>query len=161
MKLYLKRDTSMAHSRFVVFDATGCDKYVVTGKYGAIHKLAISDLQGKVLASIHMAPFKSFKAFVISGGEERFLMVASAARQFLHFSFHGINWSMCRSADGRSFDIIASDSSVVMSQNCDNLLSKDYCELEIFNESRELFCIAVAICANLINFADLSLAVTT
>ena len=152
----------MLHSRFVVCDQNGDSKYMVTGKCGsAIHKLAISDLQGEVLVTIHLAPFKSFKAFVISDKSERFLMVASLAEKRLQFRFHGISWTMCQSADRRSFDIVDADASLIMTQSAENFLTNDSYELEIFITDRELFCVAAAVCADMINLADNTVAAAT
>ena len=153
MKLFLSRDTTMPHSRFVVADKCGHTKYVVTGKGTAtIQHLVISAADGNSLVSIRVAPFSFFSAFVVSDYAERFLLVAN--HQKIEYKFHGISWTLCRSRDTRSFEIFDADGTPVMLQLADNFISKGYYELDIFSEQRELFCIAAAICADMVNLAD-------
>ena len=149
----------MPHSRFIVTDSSGYNKYVVTGKCTAsIQRLVISDMQGKMLVTIRVAPFSFFSAFVVSDGTERFSMIASYNKR--EYKFHGISWTLCRSCDVRSFEIFDADGTSVMLQLADNYISKGCYELDIFSEQRELFCIAAAICADTINLADTTVAAT-
>ena len=159
MKLFLSRDTSMSHSRFLVTDESGNRKYVVTGKGSAsIERLVISDTQGQMLVTIRVSHFSFFSAFVVSDYKERFSMVAGRNRA--EYKFHGISWTLCRSRDVRSFEIFDADGTSVMLQLADNFIRKGYYELNIFSEQRELFCIAAAICADTINLADTTVAAT-
>ena len=149
----------MPHSRFVVSDICGHTKYVVTGKGSAtIQHLVISTTDGQILVSIRVAPFSFFSAFVVNDAAERFLIVANHRK--IEYKFHGISWTLLRSRDSRSFEIFDADGTSVMLQLADNFISKGYYELDIFSEQRELFCIAAAICADILNLADASLPAT-
>ncbi len=161
-KLYLKRDASQVHSRFCVFDESGYEKYVITGKrmHGS-DKMIISGLNGVPLVYIRVAPLRVFYAFSVRAEGERFTMVASTAGGKMDFRFHGISWLLSRSADMRSFEIFDADGSVVMSQTADAYHLNGSYELEIHNDLRELFCIAAAVCADVINYADTTVKATT
>ncbi len=88
-------------------------------------------------------------------------MVASTTAGRTDFRFHGISWLLSRSADMRSFEIYDADGSVVMSQNADSYHLTGSYKLEIYSELRELFCIAAAVCADVINYADTTVKATT
>ena len=81
-------------------------------------------------------------------------MVASVTSGKTDFRFHGISWLLCASADLRSFEIFDADGTLVMSQSTDSLYHTGAYTLEIYHELRELFCVAAAVCADVINFAD-------
>ena len=150
----------MPHSRFIVSDSNGCDKYIVTGQSGSpFQKMAISSVQGTVLVNIRVAPLCFFSAFAVSQHKDRFLMVC-ADKHAKHFRFYGINWVFSLSSDRRSFEISDTSGTPVMLQSAENLLSKGYYELDIFCQSKELFCVAAAVCANTYAIADSVLAAT-
>lgn len=155
MKLFLRRDNSDSNSRFIISDNLGHEKYIVTGRRTAsTDKMILSDMSGTPLVTIRVAPFHVFYAFSISDGKERFSMTATQIRTSTEFRFHGISWVLCRSRDRHSFEIIDADKTSVMLQSADRYLSTGAYELEIYTEHRELFCIAAAICADVINYAD-------
>ncbi|MBQ4569685.1 MAG: hypothetical protein IJA62_06520 [Ruminococcus sp.] len=161
-KLYLKRDASQVHSRFLVFDDLGREKFVITGRrMHSSDKMVISDLCGNPLVHIRVAPFHVFYAFSVRVSTERFTMVASTNAGKADFRFHGISWLLSRSSDLRSFEIFDADGSLVMSQSADSYLTNGSYTLEIYSELRELFCIAAAVCADVINYADNSVKATT
>lgn len=155
MKLFLKRDCSEEHSRFTVSDESGFERYRVTGKRTAsTDRMALSSPQGELLVKIRIAPFHVFYAFSISDSNERFSITAANIGNRTEYRFHGISWHLSRSSDGRSFEVLDADGSVIMTQNADRFLSTDVYTLDILSEYRELFCIAVAVCADVINYAD-------
>lgn len=161
MKLFLRRDTSKESSRFIICDEQGADKYSVSGKRTAsTDRMTICNTEGMPLVTVRVAPFHVFYAFSISDGHERFTMTATRMGNKIEFRFHGISWSLCQSCDLRSFEIIDADKSVVMLQSADRFLSTGALELTVYNEHRELFCIAAAICVNVLSLADAAAAVT-
>lgn len=161
MKLFLKRDTSCEHSRYIVYDECKREKYIVTGKRGAsVDKMIISSLDGTPCIQMRIAPFHVFYACSVNSSKERFTMIASNFRNKTEYRFHGISWVLTRSNDLRSFEILDADLSPVMIQLADSLAITGAYNLDIFCESRELFCISAAICADVINFADSTQAVT-
>ena len=161
MKLFLKRDTSMEHTRFLVNDHKGGLKYVVTGKRSAaVDRMAISSVDSHVLLNITVAPLHFFYAFIVSGEKQRFSMVTSNPVKTAQFRFYGIDWTLCRSADRRSFEIFDSSGKCVMLQSADGFHRTGAYTLEIFNSAMELNCIAAAICADVINYADSAVTAT-
>ena len=161
MKLFLQRDTSCEHSRYIVYDNCKREKYIVTGKRGtSVDRMIISTLEGVPCVQIRIAPFHVFYAFSVTGDKERFTMTASNFRSKVDYRFHGISWTLVRSRDMRSFEILDADSSPVMLQIADAFSICGAYDLEIYCEGRELFCIAAAICADVINYADSKKAAT-
>lgn len=155
MKLFLKRDTSCEHSRYIIFDECKREKYIVTGRRGAsVDKMIISTVDGVPCVNIRIAPFHVFYAFSISGDKERFTMTAANFKHRTDYRFHGISWTLVRSCDMRSFEIIDADKTPVMLQLADSFCLTGTYNLEVYCEARELFCIAAAICADVINYAD-------
>ena len=155
MRLFLTRNTTSEHSRFIVYDECKREKYVITGKRTAsTDKMVISSLDGTSLVSIRVAPFHVFYAFSISDKTERFTMVASNIGEHTDYRFHGISWMLSRNYNMHSFSIIDADGTLIMSQSVDKLLSTGTYTLDICCENRELFCIAAAVCADVINYAD-------
>lgn len=155
MKLYLKRDNSQEHTRYVICDHTGVEKFAVTGRRTArADKMVLSDINANPLLTIRSTPFHVFYAFSIKDSKEKFAITAAKGRDFIDYRFHGISWTLCRSNDLRSFEIFDADGKLIMSQSADRYLSTGTYELEIYSEQREYFCIAAAICANTINFTD-------
>lgn len=155
MKLFLRRDNSAEHTRFIVCDHTGCEKFTVTGRRTAsTDKMIISALDATPLVTIRSAPFHVFYAFSIKDSKDRFAITAAKGRNFIDYRFHGISWTLCFSNDGRSFEILDADGKLIMTQCADRYLSTGAYELDIYSEQREYFCIAAAICANAVNFTD-------
>lgn len=161
MRLFLKRDTSFEHSRYIVYDECKREKYIVTGKRGAsVDRMVISTPDGNPCVNIRIAPFHVFYVFSVSNGSERFTMSASNLRGRVDYRFHGISWLLLRSSDMRSFEILDADSTPVMIQLSDSLALTGAYTLDVFCQSRELFCISAAICADVINYADSTQAAT-
>ena len=161
MKLFLQRDSSCEHSRYIVYDDCKREKYIVTGKRGAsVDRIVISTPDGNPCIQIRIAPFHVFYVFTVAGANERFTMTATKFRKLAEYRFHGISWTLSRSADLRSFEILDADSTPVMIQLADSYSLTGAYNLEIFCESRELFCISAAICADILNFADNTMAAT-
>ncbi len=155
MKLFLKRDNSSEHTRFIVCDHLGVEKFTVTGKRRATtDKMILSSADATPLVTIRSAPFHVFYAFSIKDSKDRFAITATKGRNFIEYRFHGISWRLCKSSDCRSFEIFDADGKLIMSQCADRYLSTGAYELDIYSEQREYFCIAAAICANAVNFTD-------
>lgn len=155
MRLFLQRDTSCDHSRYIVYDECKREKYIVTGKRGAsVDRMVISSADGTPCVNLRIAPFYVFYVFSVSNGKERFTMTASNLHGKLEYRFHGISWSISRSSDMRSFEMFDADTTPVMIQLADSFALSGAYILDVFCEARELFCISVAICVDIINYAD-------
>ncbi|MBQ2944131.1 MAG: hypothetical protein IJD93_05525 [Ruminococcus sp.] len=155
MKLFLKRDNSAQHTRFIVCDHNGKEKFTVTGRrYAGADKMLLCSSDSTPLVTIRCAPFHVFYAFVVKDSSDRFAITATKSRRFIEYRFHGISWTLCLSGDGRSFEIFDADGKLIMSQSADKYLLTGAYELDIYSEQRECFCIAAAICANAVSFTD-------
>lgn len=162
MRLYLRRDNSMVHSRFVVCDENGNEKYIVTGKHtDAIGKMAISSTDGEVLVKIRMMLSTVLSTFVISDGSERFTMLVKASSASPQLRIHGIDWIIKYTADFNTLEVYDTDGTLVMVRKAETYISKGYYTLEVFSIGRELFSVAVAVCAGILNFSDSIVPATT
>ncbi|MGN0453269.1 MAG: hypothetical protein ACI4GZ_05655 [Ruminococcus sp.] len=155
MKLFLKRDTSSDSSRYIVYDESGLDKYVISGKRTAsVEKFYINTPDGRPLVRIRAVPFHIFYAFSISDGNERFTITVNNLSRLSDYHFHGISWRLRREDCSRNFELLDADLTLVMTQNAGKLHSFGAYELYIASPQRELFCIATALCADMVDFAD-------
>ena len=87
-------------------------------------------------------------------------MLSSNPSKSCEFRFRGIDWTMCRSADMRSFEIFDSKGKSVMLQSADGFLKSSSYTLDIFDDTKELYCIAAAIFADVLSFADSAVTAT-
>lgn len=162
MKLYLKRDSSMEHTRFTVYDDCGDLRYAVTGMRSSnVDKMAVSNPESEVLLTLKVAPLHFLYAFTMRDSNHRISLVSANPGKACEFRFFGIDWILRRSADMRSFEVFDSSGRVVMNQNADAFYRTSSYTLDIFDESKELYCIAAAIFADVLNFADSAVAATT
>lgn len=154
MKLYLIRNRSGADSRFSVFDELGCCRFIVTGnRTAASDKMKLCDMDGNVLLTLRSTPFYIFHSFRINDGNERFSLTVNDFHRSCDFRFFGISWRMRRQSF-KCFEVFDTDSELIMTQSPSKKHRDGAYELNIEHSSRELFCIAVAICADCVDYAD-------
>ncbi len=150
----------MEHTRYIIFDDAGCERYRVTGKCTAsMDKVVVSDMSANALLVLRIARLPVLEACIVSDKKERFEMtVASTSKAYRQLHFHGISWQFSPSRDGRSFEVFDADGTCVMLQSADRYLSTGMLELTINCEPRELFCIGTAVFADMVNIADSAVA---
>lgn len=154
MRLYLIRDKSGADTRFNICDELGDCRFIVTGnRTAASDKMKLCDLDGNVLLTLRSTPFYVFHSFRINDGKERFSITVNDFHRSSEFRFYGISWRM-RRRSFKSFEVVDTDSELIMTQCPSNKHRYGAYELDIRHSSRELFCIAVAICADCVNYSD-------
>ncbi len=156
MKLFLRknRDTD-SDCCFTVYTESGCELYrVVSSGKGFGEKLLITSLNNEALVSIRVISMNFFYAFAVKDSKERFMMTMNDIFSSQSYKFYGISWLFRSDTCGRSFEVCDLDSSVVMRQKADKFITNGVYELDIFSESRELFCIATAVCADILGFID-------
>jgi uncharacterized protein YxjI len=145
MKFYIKRDKTAGDHLFVVLNEQGRDKYFVTGTKNSS---VISDNRGNSLVKIHRLPLPALKAFSISSGNYNIKFFINTSSKTPSCYFFGNSWLIRGDIDLNSFDIIDSDNSLVASHRKNFTAEKGY-ELCVNNDSNTLFCIAVAVCADI------------
>jgi uncharacterized protein YxjI len=131
---------------FVVLDELLNEKYLVTGSKDNI---AVKDLQGNSLLKIKHTPLPAVKAYSIKDGKSSMRFFIGSTRTTVNCYFSGIGWHIRGNVFTKSFDIIDADNSLVATHSKAFGKCIDGYGLNVINEDRELFCIAVAICVNL------------
>lgn len=150
MKLHLKRDVSADGAGFAVFDESGREKYRAVSVKTKVTKktnLFLLDGNGNTAAKIRRLPIVGTYTFVLKVSKSHITFVIVPTKNGILSYFYGNNWHINGSIAAKNFTIIDVDKSVVLSHR----KHADYCTLEIFDEDNELYCVAAAICANLIN----------
>lgn len=162
MKCFLKKHTDAdSDCCFTVYNDSGDEIYrVITSGKGFCEKLLITTPDNKALVSIRALSMNFFYAFSIKDSKDRFMITMNDIFSAHSYKFHGISWIFLSDTCGRSFEISDCDNSLVMRQKGDRLITNGVYELEIINENRELFCIASAVCADIIGFVDRTAAVS-
>ena len=150
MKLHLKRDLSASDAGFTVFDESGMEKYRAVSVKTKVTKktnLFLLDGNGNTAAKIRRLPIVGTYTFVLKVAKSHITFVIVPTKNGILSYFYGNNWHINGSISAKDFTIIDVDKSVILSHR----KHADYCTLEIFDEDNELYCVAAAICANLIN----------
>ena len=153
MKLFLKRDVSVSKNEFTVFDELGNEKYfaLVKGrKPSSTLSLRLLNTQGEVTAKMRRIPIVGTNTYLFSVNKKSVTMALVKNSAGFYCYFYGNNWHIHGDVLKKSFDIIDVDKSVVMTHR----QYADYSELEIFDETNELFCVCASICANMINTVE-------
>ena len=151
MKLFIKRNTSPDKSCFTIFDEHGNEKYNAsfTGSK-SVSKLIVSDNTDKAVLKIRKIPIVGTHTFAFKAGKQHitFVMIISS-NQILGY-YYGNNWHINGEIAMGNFSIINVDNSVIATLR----KHTDYSELNITDDSDELYCVASSICTNLINTVD-------
>lgn len=146
MKLYIKQDKSIENQLFIVYDELCNEKYFVKGNKD---KLYIVDLSGDTLLKIRRIFLPTLKAFSITAQKQNIKFIINNSNKFPNCYFYGIGWRVRGNVFIKSFDIIDADNSLVATHIKRFSPCGDGYELNVINESKELFSIATAICVNL------------
>lgn len=153
MRLFLKRDTSLGESAFVIYDESGNNRYLAQvgkTKVGGKYNIVINSADGKSAARIRELPIVGTKTFVFKVCKKHITFVVIPTSSGLKSYFYGNNWHLNGELASKNFVIIDVDKSVIMR----HIKHMDYCELNIDRENAELYCVAASVCANLINTVE-------
>lgn len=152
MRLFLKRDTADQSSRFLVYDELMKDKYSICGKSKPSgDNLKIIDLDGNTVAAIRQINLPIILMYNITAKGEKITLVYSGRS----FSFRGISWHLRGDLDAKSFDIVDTDGTLIMSHCTRWGEQGDGYELNIESDSRELLALGVAVCINHMQTVDI------
>lgn len=151
MKLFIKRNTSPDKSCFTVFDEYGNEKYNVsfTGSK-AVSKLIVLDNSDNFVLKIRKIPIVGAHTFAFKAGKHHITFVMIISSKGIRGYYYGNNWHINGEIATGNFSIIDVDNSVIALQS----KHTDYLELDITDDSDELYCVATSICTNLINTVD-------
>ena len=153
MRLFLKRDVSLGESAFVVCGEQGREKYRASAertKVGGKYRITVTDTDGQTVCKIRELPIVGTKTFVFKVNKKHVTFVAVPTVKGIYSYFYGNNWHISGELASKNFVIIDVDKSEILR----HIKHTDYCELEILRDSEEMYCVAVSICANLINTVE-------
>ncbi len=149
MKLFIKRDRTADGSLFAVLDEFGENKYYVRSVKNSI---VLCDLRGKTLFRIKRLILPALRSYTLVSDERTIRFMINPKKS--HCWFYGMSWHVRGDFFTKSFDIIDADNSLVATH------ARRFCgggsgyELNINSEHNELFCIGVAVCANIESKVD-------
>ena len=146
MKIILKRDTSELTSRYLVTDDRGDLRYRIVGKRTPSGESAqIRDPMGETVCKIRGLGFSGLSIYSVSppGGDVMRLNIAASAGR-MAVRFRGISFCIRGDILMGSYDILDADTAVVCSVGKD--FSTGCTQLCVFQQEREIFCIAAAAC---------------
>lgn len=145
VKLYLQRDTSDIHSRYQVCDESGVLRYTIIGKRNPSGEcVRINDTGGDTVCKIRGLGFSALSVFSISSSGESIRLNIAVANGRAAVRFRGISFFARGDVLLGSYSILDADTSVVCSAGKD--FAKGCVQLEINQDEREIFCLAVAAC---------------
>ena len=153
MKLFIKRDTSASDREFVICDASGNEKYTVvsvTSNVTANANLQIRDANGNVGARIRRLPIPGTMTFVLKAYGTHINFVIVPTQKGVYSYFYRNNWHVSGDIAAKNFTVIDVDKTVVFRHD----RHTGYGELTIEDEENELFCIAAAVCVDLLNTVE-------
>lgn len=149
MKLFIKRDKTVDGAMFAVLNENCENKYYVKNVKNII---SLCDLHGKALLKIKPLALPALRAYSLSTKQKSVRFIVNQKKSTCYF--YGISWHIRGDFFAKSFDIIDADNSVAATH------AERFCnggrgyELNIYSEHNELFCIGVAVCANLCSKVD-------
>ena len=151
MKLFIKRNTSPDKSCFTVFDEYGNEKFnaTFTGSK-SVSKLIVSDNADKTVLKIRKIPIVGTHTFAFKSGKHHITFVMIISPNGILGYYYGNNWHINGEIAKGNFSIIDVDNTVIATQS----KHTRYIELNITDDSDELYCVATSICTNLINTVD-------
>lgn len=150
MKLFIKRELSASSCEFVVSDASGNEKYKVNRKQTKVTPnvvYRILDTGDGVAAEIRRLPVVGTKTFVLKAYKTHITFVMVPTQKGIYAYFYGNNWHIRGDIAAKNFEVIDVDNTGIFMHT----RHSDYTELTVNDEENELFCIAAAVCVNLIN----------
>lgn len=153
VKLYLQRDTSDINARYQISDEKGNLKYTVTGKRNPSgESVRIRDLAGESVCRIRSIGFSALSIYSISAGDESIRLNIAVSGNAAAVRFRGISFYIRGDAMLGSYSILDADTAVVCEVGKD--FAKGCVQTEIFQEDRELFCLASIICIDSLTAAS-------
>lgn len=153
MTLFLKRTISADDPLFVICDMSGNETYRVNyapGKIFSQQRLSVTDAQGRTAARIRRLPIAGSATYALRMGKKRVTFVNIITAKGVYSHFYGINYHIRGAIAAKSFDVIDVDKTLVLSHR----RHSGYCELDIADGADELFCVAVSVCANMMNIIE-------
>ncbi len=155
MKLFLKRDVSAKYSGFTVYDEFGNAKYFAKPKPTKLNatskaskfNIILTNTENEQIAKIRQLPIVGTNTFVLKVKKSHITFVTVVTSKGIYSYFYGNNWHIHGDVAAKNFDIIDVDNSIISSQKR-NLKS---IEININDESNELYCVLTSICVCFIN----------
>lgn len=153
MTLFLKRTISADNPLFVICDMSGNEKYTVNRVQSKVlpqKRLLVTDSQDKPVVRIRRLPIAGSSTYALRMGKKRVTFVNIITAKGVYSHFYGNNYHIRGTIAAKNFDVIDVDNTLVLSHR----RRHGYCELDISDGADELFCIAVSVCANMMNIIE-------
>lgn len=146
MKLFIKRDNSSENSLFVIMDEFCNDLYYATG---CADKIKLYNTDKICCMKIRRVSLPAIKAYSISVGKRNIKFLISSHNLKAPCYYYGVKWRIRGNIFINSFDILDVDNTKIASVakrfgNCG-----DGFELNVYDNKKEMFCIATVLCLNL------------
>ena len=159
MRLFMKKSSDGTGLIFTLSDDRGKELYKVTGYRGTTcDKFSISTPEGISLAQMRLVPLKFIYAFGVKVKGKTVGVTVMDTGGAPEYKFHGLDWFMKDDCFGRAFRIYDKNDKLIMAQADNHFSSRGYFELDIKDEEKELFCIAAAVCVDLLGSVGETLA---
>ena len=146
VRVFIRRDTSDIHARFTVYDEYENLMYHVTGKSTTSGNLMKVVAEGFTAAKIRDLELPVVSAYSIAAQGESVKLFFSVRAGVIKARYAGISWRIRGDVLSGSYDILDADGTIICAV-CEHF-SRNYTELCIFDQSRELFCISSVLCVN-------------
>lgn len=151
MKLYLKRDTFNQLARFVVLDELGKEKYFIVNSQNYSHRnMAVTDVNFHQLCTIHSIPLPLLNAYTINDRKDTIRLIFNKNTSRLMCYYYGISWRIRGDILGKNYEIVDNDNKILLTHSGRTGSIPGGSEINIYDESRELFLLASVACADLI-----------
>lgn len=154
MIVHMKRAVSDERSRFIVYNEKGDLLYRIKGRYsGAIEKLSVIQDNNKIASIVEIAaPLGVLRAYRITHGCEGFNIIITKTKNTFVINFFGISFMIQGDIINRRYSIIDIDGTVQAEIREDFV--RRCTDINIINENRSVFCIAIAACISSIGFIN-------
>lgn len=153
MIVYLRRNVSDVFSRYSVFDDKGNMRYDIVGRHSTSGE-KINILKGnEIVAKIRDFDLGLLNSFTIRSNGNLINIFVTKNSKGLSASFRNISWRFRGDIMQKNYDIVDLDNSLVCGVCAEYHRGFDSYKIEVFTEERELFCIATAVCLDLIKTA--------
>ncbi|WP_407383949.1 hypothetical protein [Ruminococcus sp.] len=154
MKFYLQRDTSREQARYQIADEAGRLRYTVTGKRNPSgERIHIKTQNGETVCKIRSLGFSALSVYSISSGGESMRLNIAVGTGRAAIRFRGISFFVRGDVLMGSYSILDADTAVICTVGKD--FARGCTQLELYQEEREIFCLATAICIDSLNVGQL------
>lgn len=161
MKIYLKRDKSNEHCRYVVYDELFKELYTVLGKHSSSGERMYIQYSDNCIAKIRITSLALLRSCHVTTNDENFRIVITNTKDKIAINYHGVAYHIRGDVLLKSYDILDVDNTLIACVQKRFNTNSEVLEINVNNSKHELSCIASALCLNTICTNDALLLQTT